>query len=160
MIDATVGGASANSFADMAYATAYFAARLYSEAWQTAQSPERETALLTAAAEMSKLDYLGRRVNDTQALPWPRVSVQKPDLYAYYDQTEIPKQIKDAQCEWTIALLESQDMGSPLGNVTSLTLGPIKVDLKKSAQKQLPVKAAQLLRGLALNLSGVPIVRG
>lgn len=153
-LDTTVGGANSNSFADVAYATAYFANNPYATKWQFAQSFEKENALITAAMEMEKLDYLGSRVDSTQALKWPRAYVRKVDVplggSAYYENTEIPRQIKDAQCEWALALLTSNVLHtSELDKVSSISLGPLSVAVNSSGSHatRMPRMVSALLSG-------------
>lgn len=82
-IDATPGGADANSYISVADADAYFAMRLNSATFD--DSLVKEEALLHACLLLEQLDYIGIPVTDTvnedgmnngppfQALKWPRV---------------------------------------------------------------------------------------
>jgi hypothetical protein len=107
-IDATAGGAASNSYATVAEADAYLEARLNSAAW-TGDEPKKQ-ALVEAARELTALGYVGYRTSETQALAWPRFNAPDPDGtsdYAYYDTTEIPRRIKDAQCELALEFLRA-----------------------------------------------------
>lgn len=111
-IDATVGGATANSFVDEVTAIAFAATRLNLAGWThtggtTCNDPEKQ-ALMEATRELSALLYGGYRASDTQALSWPRYMAMDPDqagARTFFDPTVIPSRIKDATCELAIAFL-------------------------------------------------------
>lgn len=73
-LDATVGGASANSYLEVAAADAAADADLgrFAEKWRTAALDRKERALIRASREISR--HLGpqTRFTPTQALPFPR----------------------------------------------------------------------------------------
>lgn len=100
-IDATVGGASANSHVTLAEADAYMEARLNSTTWDDATADTKNRALVEATRELTVLPWAGLRVTDTQALSWPRDWVTNPDdpNYDYYANNVIPRRISDATCE-------------------------------------------------------------
>lgn len=102
----TVGSASANSYVTHDEAELYFADRLNVDAWTNAED-SRPKALLMAAKQLQTENWLGVRVDTTQALAWPRSGVENPDSVpcALYLTTEIPQRIKDAQCELALYLL-------------------------------------------------------
>ena len=119
-IDATVGGASSNSYVTLAEATAYFGERLYASAWDSATDADKEKALLQACRGLERCRLLVNRrpygypgepqdsptydslapSNVGQALSLPRNKDRDSDgLYA------IPQPVKNAQCEEALALL-------------------------------------------------------
>ena len=103
-----VGSASANSFVSVAEADLYLEARLNSSLW-TGTEPKK-AALIEAARELSALRWQGHRADATQALSWPRANAPDPDGisdYVYFDTTEIPQRIKDAQCELALEFLRA-----------------------------------------------------
>lgn len=113
-IVADVGSASANSFVTVDEADAYLATRLNSSAW-TGTEPKKQ-ALCEATRDISAIVYQGWRVNDAQALSWPRFQAPNPDAsgslgyatYAtYYLETMIPQRIKDATCELALEFLRA-----------------------------------------------------
>ena len=108
-IDATVGGAAANSFVTVAEADTYLEARLNSAAW-TGVDPKMQ-ALIEATRELCALSgWLGYRVTSTQALAWPRDEVVNPDdptPGSYYAATIIPQRVKDATCELALEFLKA-----------------------------------------------------
>lgn len=171
-LDASIGGASSNSYVDLASADLYFSTRLYSDAWLNAQTTEKEAALITATSRLEEDQYIGGRASSTQALSWPRYAAEKRDVpgvtggystyYAgYYLATEIPKPLKDATCELALALLQSElILQQPQGGaISSLRLGPVDLTFHKGEVGILPAQVARLLRWLRIGSSGVPMVR-
>ena len=113
-IDATVGGASANSYITLADANAIIEGLVADDdvaAWDGSNTDNKNRALFTAAIRVDRERFLGARVTNTQALQWPRQGVRKPDTYIntysigfpfristdYFAETEIPEQVKKAQ---------------------------------------------------------------
>jgi hypothetical protein len=111
-IDATVGGPSANSFADEPTAIAFAATRLNLTGWVTVSGStctnSEKQALVEATRELSALLYQGYRASDAQALSWPRYLALNPDMAggaSYYDPSVLPPRIINATCELAIAFL-------------------------------------------------------
>ena len=113
-IDATVGGASANSQITLSDANAIVEGLVADDdvaAWDGSSNDNKNRALYTAAVRVDRERFLGARVTNTQALQWPRQGVRKPDTYIntysigfpfristdYFAETEIPEQVKKAQ---------------------------------------------------------------
>jgi hypothetical protein len=103
VIDATVGGASANSFVLLSEATTYMESRLNGSLWTAATTDNTNRALVEATRELSAMDWLGTRAATTQALAWPRTYATNPDTasfaWDYYASTVIPQRVKDATME-------------------------------------------------------------
>lgn len=73
VLDATVGGASANSYADEADGDAYHEGRLFATDWTGASTADKEAALVWATRLLDMhLDWQGGKYTLTQALRWPR----------------------------------------------------------------------------------------
>jgi hypothetical protein len=125
-IDATAGGANANSYLTLAEATAIvdgFVQDADVTAWASATTDQKNRALFTATQRLDRERYLGARATDTQALQWPRTGVRKPDTYIntyavgfpfrittdYFTDTEIPKQIQYAQTVLAVFLHNNND---------------------------------------------------
>jgi hypothetical protein len=116
-IDPTVGGASANSYATLAEFATWAGERHPATAHEDAVDDERTRALISAARRLDVERYKGVRVNETQALQWPRYGVEKPDLAysvlsgavftesTWYATDEIPGRIKRAQMELAYQIL-------------------------------------------------------
>ena len=132
-IDATAGGASANSYMTLAEADTFVEAMISSSdvsKWTTGNDDSRNRALTAAAQRLDRERFLGARATDTQALQWPRTGVRKPDTYVntyatgfpfrisddYFTDTEIPDQVKRAQIEMAVYLKNNVD-GISLGGL-------------------------------------------
>jgi len=145
-IDATVGGASANSYLTLADAQAIvdgFVEDADVTAWASATTDQKNRALFTATQRLDRERYLGARATDTQALQWPRTGVRKPDTYIntyavgfpfrittdYFTDTEIPQQIKYAQVVLAVYLHNNPDgIGlSGLEDYKNVKIGSIDV---------------------------------
>ena len=134
-LNATIGSASANSYVTDTETTTYFDDRLNTNVWLNATGDDRTKALLMATKRLERENWLGSRVDSTQALSWPRSDVEKIDSssgagigygYGYFSgelylTTEIPQQVKDAQCELALSLLSGygQSGGSTVKSFTA-----------------------------------------
>jgi hypothetical protein len=132
-IDATAGGADANSYMTLSEADTFVEAMISSSdvsKWTTGNDDSRNRALTAAAQRLDRERFLGARATDTQALQWPRTGVRKPDTYVntyatgfpfrisddYFTDTEIPDQVKRAQIEMAVYLKNNVD-GISLGGL-------------------------------------------
>lgn len=145
-LDATVGGANANSYLTLVAAEAIVDGLVQDAdvtAWASATTDQKNRALYTATQRLDRERFLGARATDTQALQWPRTGVRKPDTYIntyavgfpfrittdYYTETEIPTQIQYAQVVLAVYLNNNRDgMGlSGLEDFKSVSIGSISV---------------------------------
>ena len=150
-IEATAGGASANSYITLSEANTFVEAMISSTdvaKWDTGTDDTRNRALAAAAQRLDRERFLGARATDTQSMQWPRTGVRKPDTYVntyatgfpfrisedYFTDTEIPDQIKRAQIELAVYLHNNVD-GISLGGLEdfkSVQIGSINVTPDKS----------------------------
>ena len=125
-IDATVGGAAANSYITLSEANSTIEGLIIDDdvqAWISATDDNKNRALFTAAVRIDRERFLGARVTNTQALQWPRQGVRKPDTYIntysigfpfristdYFAETEIPEQVKKTQTMLDVYLNKNRD---------------------------------------------------
>jgi len=146
-IDATVGGANANSYLTLAAAELIIEGFVQDDdvvAWASATTDQKNRALYSATQRLDRERFLGARATDTQALQWPRTGVRKPDTYIntyaigfpfrittdYFTDTEIPDQIKKAQCVLAVYLNNNKDgMGlSGIEDYKSVQIGSLRVE--------------------------------
>lgn len=146
VINATVGSASANSYLTLADAQAIvdgFVEDADITAWASATTDQKNRALCTATQRLDRERFLGARSTDTQALQWPRTGVRKPDTYIntyavgfpfrittdYFDDDEIPTQIKYAQVVLAVYLHNNPDsLGlSGLEDYKNVKIGSVDV---------------------------------
>lgn len=112
-IVATAGDASANSYVTEVEYIARVAT-LPSPATGTtvtgaACSETEKGWLIEMQRELTLLPWIAGRVNSTQALAWPRIYAEDPDAPSllgvvgatdfWFDETEIPQRVKDAQID-------------------------------------------------------------
>lgn len=117
---------SANSYASLAEANAYFLDRA-NAAWDAAEDEARSAALIRAASALDGVygsRWPGFRCMDLQSLDWPRYEAWDRDGYPL---TGLPKKVKEAACE--AALIELASAGAlskkaDLG-LSELTVGSI-----------------------------------
>lgn len=157
-LDATVGGASANSFGTRAEANTFFADRLYTTVWDAASDANKDKALMTACFEISQLRFFGEKATSTQSLPWPRLCVRNDDsgfaATGYYASDEIPTKLKQAQFIYAHELLKSDSISeNQMSGLRSLSTGTLSLELDPTmiqAPGKIPSEAMRLLRGLAM----------
>lgn len=116
-IVATVGGTASNSYVTSAEFTTWAETRQPATAYTDATPDERIRALISATRRLDQAPWKGVRVNETQALQWPRYGVEKPDIAysvldgpmfmesTWYDTDEIPQRVKNAQMETAYQIL-------------------------------------------------------
>ncbi len=128
------GKSDANSYADVADGDAYFEGHLYATAWTAATADTKAAALVMATRLVdSQVQFNGFRVNETQALQWPRERCPDPDrnlvtstplspvLTNYLPSDEVPKGVADAVCEMARELLIVDRTAAPPGEGISST---------------------------------------
>jgi hypothetical protein len=144
-IDATVGGASANSYTTLSDANTFIEGLIIDDdvqAWISATDDNKNRALVTSAIRVDRERFIGAQATDTQILQWPRVGVRKPDKFVstymqgfpyrvttdYYTATEIPFQVKEAQTILAVYLNNNRDgLGlSGLEDYKNVKLGNIE----------------------------------
>jgi len=175
-IDATAGGASANSYITLTEADAFVEAMISSSdvsKWTTGNDDSRNRALAAAAQRLDRERFLGARATDTQALQWPRTGVRKPDTYVntyatgfpfrisddYFTDTEIPDQVKRAQIEMAVYLKNNVDgIGlSGLEDFKSVAIGGISITPDKTGAvgaDRVPPMFERYLTGLRISGPG------
>ena len=145
-LDATVGGANANTYVTLADADTFVNNLVLSddvEAWGSTPTLQKNRALFTATQRIDREKFLGARVADTQALEWPRSGVRKPDTYTnlyglsfpnrlvadYYLDTEIPDRVKHAQIVLAVYLNNNRNglELSGLEDFAAVSVGNINV---------------------------------
>lgn len=172
----TVGSASANTYATLAEAEAYFASRLNTDgrldAWTDAVEENKKRALVQAARRLDQERFQGSPVNPlngtststTQALQWPRYNTCDANGWSY-EGTMIPPCVKDAQCEIALDFLNADAdpfANSGLESFEEMTVGPIKLRPRESFPAGgLADHVRRLLRPVLVGGAGsVRLVRG
>ena len=175
-IDATAGGASANSYLTLSDAQAIVDGMDEDAdvtAWASATTDQKNRALYTATQRLDRERFLGARATDTQALQWPRTGVRKPDTYVntyatgfpfrisddYFTDTEIPDQVKRAQVVLAVYLNNNKDgIGlSGLEDFKNVQIGSLNVTPDKTGAvgaDRVPPLLERYLTGLRISGPG------
>lgn len=157
----TVGSALANSYCTLAEAEV-FADEMFPrpDVWRLAGADEKSRALLRARQELDQERFVGDRVDETQALAWPRGYVPKPYAPTSYLTTEIPTLIKRAQALRAIYLVEQAGSNADdLAGVASFSLGSefsATLDAEVTSQTERDRYFATVLRPMLGNLVYAP----
>lgn len=146
-IVAGVGNVAANSFVTAEEMTAYCEGRLNASAWSE-DDENNLAALVEATRDLNVLPWKGARSTSTQALAWPRVDVENPDLRAVndglfldplsrrllvtYDGQVIPDRVKRATCELALQYLKAGTtdlaVADPTAGVIRKKVGPLETE--------------------------------
>ena len=175
-IDATAGGADANSYLTLSDAQAIIDGMVEDAdvaAWASATDDQKNRALYTATQRLDRERFLGARATDTQALQWPRTGVRKPDTYVntyatgfpfrisedYFTDTEIPDQVKRAQVVLAVYLNNNKDgIGlSGLEDFKNVQIGSLNVTPDKTGAvgaDRVPPLLERYLTGLRISGPG------
>jgi hypothetical protein len=175
-IDATAGGASANSYLTLSDAQDIVDGMVEDAdvtAWASATTDQKNRALYTATQRLDRERFIGARATNTQALQWPRTGVRRPDTYInsyatgfpfrisedYFSETEIPDQVKRAQVVLAVYLNNNKDgIGlSGLEDFKSVQLGSLNVTPDKTGAvgaDRVPPLLERYLTGLRISGPG------
>lgn len=129
-IDATLGGANANSYVTLAEADAYFENHPYASVWDG-----QEEVLIYACVLLDNLvawnGYKYYWDQAIQRLQFPRTQTLVDQMEgSILPQPYIPNEIKHAQCELTLHLLNNTSLLAD-NSFDKLEVGPIKVDFNQ-----------------------------
>ena len=106
-LDATLGGATSNSYVDMTSALAIAENIPGGGDWSALDEEVRNLSLIVATRWLETLSYAGDRCQSTQRLKWPRSGASCDGLAS--DCSSIPYRIQEA--EVTLAIKYSTDPG-------------------------------------------------
>lgn len=136
VIDATLSGASSNSYVTLADADAYFETTPDSGTWTDKTTDQKNRALISATRWIDALSFYGDRCTDTQALKWPRedYTVDGVDLVC----TLIPDGIKTATYELARAFANDTTAITGTSGTTGIydevKLGDLQIKYNKTSQ--------------------------
>jgi hypothetical protein len=136
VIDATLGGASANSYVTLTDADAYFDTTPDSASWDNKTTDQKNRALISATRWIDALSFYGNRCSETQALKWPRKDYKVDGIELAC--TLIPVGIEVATYELARALANDTDAitgnTGTTGIYDEVELGELKVKYNKTSQ--------------------------
>ena len=159
-LDATIGGANANSYNTLSDANDYFADRLNVAEWDAADNATREKALITFCRRMDEETFTGSKVSASQALKFPRVGCVDEDGNEFASNS-IPQIVKAAQCMGALELLKADFLAeSYLGNYSFMSAGNFQFkQFTQQSAGRLPAEVVRLLRPLMTSSGGGRLVR-
>ena len=136
ILDATVGGASANTYITLAAAETYFESRLDITAWDAATDDDKNRALATATRLLDSM-YVWASVAATEAqrLHWPRTFMLDAKRRDTIGSTVIPEELGFATAELANTLLVSDrtlDSDVETQGLTKLVAGSVELEFKDS----------------------------
>ena len=137
-LDATLGGASANSYVTVAEADAYFATSFGRTAWGSASAENKEIVLIESTRLLDLLvSWKGYVKSDTQALRWPRTYVPNIDgryLESYISDSIVPKDVKNAVFELAYSLLSNGGFQASENELAKVKVGPVSIDFSDTVK--------------------------
>lgn len=159
-LDATLGGAAANSYVTQAAATSYFGDRLDAAAWTAAVTGDKDSALIMATLRLDTESYVGSPITYTQRLKWPRYGAYDDDN-RLLTSTAIPVIVQQATFEYALALLKDPTLlgDSGLEGFLNVKLGSLDVTPRFLAAAALPAFIKRLIAPVRLGGYGTPVVR-
>jgi len=158
-IDATPGGASADSFVTDTDATAYMATRLHVAEWTAAVTADKEASLKWASRLLDVQDWAGTVAAAAQALRWPRSGVE--DLEGgIFGSDIVPQWLKDATAELALELIKSnRTADSDTRGFSKIKVDVIELEIDKyDRASAIPDAVYDLIRPY-LASQGVTLVR-
>mgnify|MGYP003590976210 CR=1 FL=1 len=137
-LDATLGGASANSYVTVAEADAYFATSFGRTPWGSASAANKEIVLIESTRLLDLLvSWKGYVKSDTQALRWPRTYVPNINgryLESYISDSIVPKDVKNAVFELAYSLLSNGGFQASENELAKVKVGPVSIDFSDTVK--------------------------
>lgn len=153
-LDATAGGANANSYCTLAEARAIYATNLYATAAALQDDPTLTQLLITATSLLDEhFEWLGYVVTQTQNLLWPRVGGLNDialgnfgggvvGLNGYPLPTDVvPQKVKEATAELARQLAATNvtaDNELVTNDIKYLTVGSVQMKFGTPGSKVIP----------------------
>ncbi len=162
MLDATVSGTSSNSYLTLLEATTIFSERLGVGAdWSDLSTADKEAALITATRRLDQEEYQGYKTVSTQALKFPRYSIEDEDG-VFYDSQALPLPLKLATAELALQLARNPELFDDTGlePFSTLSKGDFSVSNRNQSAGKLSAQVARFLRDFAIGGDGVALLRG
>jgi hypothetical protein len=170
VVEVGQAGADSESYASVAFATAYHAAR-GNAAWAALADDGAREQKLRLATDFIEREYSeqwgGYRVGLMQALSWPRYEVPIKDartpygaLRAYYPYDSVPALLAQACAVLALQAIDGPLSATPVPAVKRKKVGPIDVEMFEPVMPVHPMSAITemlrpLLAGSDLNIKVV-----
>jgi hypothetical protein len=141
-IDTTPGGASADGYVSEADADAYHTDRVDNDAWDTATTLQKETAIKNATRLLDLLQWKGSKYFEDGALRWPREGVYDLDGIMLAVDT-IPTFLENATAEYAFVLLRDGDVTAAPGSAGLEKLKVDVIELEFDTERNNPTQKSQ-----------------
>ena len=162
-LDATVSGASSNSYSTVDGVSALLAERLGAGTdWEDAGENDQAAACITATRRLDQEAYEGCKTSYLQALQFPRFGIYDQDDNLY-DASAIPPPILLAHAELCLALIRDPELLDDTGleGFSDLSVGSVALKMRNQSSGKLPAHVARYLRDFRTAGDGeVRLVRG
>lgn len=155
IVEDGTGKADANSYATVAEADAYHETRLFVTAWTGASTPDKTAALIWATRVIDEqTTWDGARVDQRQALQWPRYGVPSRDRNIPFDSDIVPVFLKDATAEMARLLIAGdRTADNDTEGFKRLKVGPVEIEPNASDRPTiLPRSVASILGPYAMRM--------
>lgn len=153
------GSATSNSYANAADGDLYHDKHSWSAAWAGATAVKEEALMMATRLIDNFYQFKGWKVNNVQALQWPREGALDPDregvrlsildnnLGPYFPSDAIPPVLVDATCELARELLAADRTAAPDGEgVKQLALvGSLQITFDKSDTRPVIPQVVQIM---------------
>ena len=168
--DATISGASANSYTLVTDADDYFGGSVNGSLWSALSTAVKEQYLVMATVRLESEMFGGYPATATQRLQFPRSNLisRYADDYLneegqyptdiYYPDDSIPKEIQEAQFEVALYFIKKATgaLGTmdeiDLEHLKSLEVGPLKMMSRDGfMEEELPAKVKRMLTACGPN---------
>jgi hypothetical protein len=155
------GRSDANAYANAADGDAYHDGHLYATAWTGATAAKKEAALVMATLLIdSQFQFDGGKLNEAQALQWPRENCHDPDADGgdTLASNAVPRLVIQATCEMARELIVADRTASPAGEgIKYQNVGTTQTGYDKSDTRPVISRVAQAMLskyGTLLNRKG------
>lgn len=119
-----------NSYVSLTEAETYFEDAIHASNWFLEGGILKSKALVTATRMLEREIWAGSKTVSTQTLSFPRTDLIKADG-TIVDSSTIPQEIKDAQCELALALINDSTIQSNAttgSNIKRVDAGGVEVE--------------------------------
>jgi hypothetical protein len=162
IVETGTASSTSEAYASVAFTDAYHE-KIGNTLWAALSTVEKEQALRRATMFMGqfyRLQWKGLRVSSTQALDWPRYSVQLPDLDVYNVVVPdvVPLLVQNANAELALLAIAGPLNPNLTQGVESVQVGPIKKVYDKSSPQGVRYTAiSDILRPLLESSNGMSV---
>jgi len=156
LVDATIGGASSNSYLTVARAGVLAETLPHMDAWLQDMEVNKPQLLVHATRLIDRhFVPIGMKTSDTQALMWPRKHAVDVGTGLLLADTVIPTFVEMATLEWAAALHENPDPYAEVGHgLRRLRTPSYEMEFDGNTPSLIPRVVSMLLGPYSMKASG------